>query len=297
MDLNAVVVFIKVVQSGSFTAGAKALGLPKSTASRKVQELERELGAQLLRRTTRKLRLTDVGEVFYARASRIAAEALEAELAVTQLQTTPRGTLRLTAPVEFGLALGSLLRAYMDENPEVHVEVVLTDRVIDLVAEGFDVALRAGPLPDSGLVARRLQPAKRVICASPSYLRHAGEPSRPEDLPEHSCIAFEAGSEGTVWELDGSKGRSQVTVEARLRVNNYEMARQAALAGLGIAMLPTFQCAEDIRKKRLRIVLSAWCSREIEMHAVFASARHLSPKLRAFLDMFQTLGAPWELHD
>ncbi|MFW5740541.1 MAG: LysR family transcriptional regulator [Myxococcota bacterium] len=295
MDLNAVLVFIKVVQTGSFTAGAKALGLPKSTASRKVQELERELGAQLLRRTTRKLRLTDVGEVFYARASRIAAEALEAELAVSQLQATPRGTLRLTAPVEFGLALGTLLRSYMDDNPEVKVEVVLTDRVVDLVAEGFDVALRAGPLPDSGLMARRLAPAKRVICASPAYLQHAGTPLRPEELAEHACIAFEAGSESSLWELEGPKGPIRIPIEARLRVNNYEMARQAALTGLGVTVLPTFQCAEDVRAGRLAVVLSSWCSREIEMHAVYASGRHLSPKLRSFLTLLSTMGAPWEL--
>lgn len=295
MNLNAVLVFIKVVQTGSFTAGAKALGLPKSTASRKVQELERELGAQLLRRTTRKLRLTDVGEVFYARASRIAAEALEAELAVSQLQTTPRGRLRLTAPVEFGLALGALLRAYMDENPEVRVEVVLTDRVTDLVGEGFDVALRTGPLRDSGLVARRLAPAKRVICASPDYLRQAGVPAVPDDLVDHACITFEADSEGTVWDLDGPKGSTQVSITARLRVNNHDMARQAALAGLGIAILPTFQCAPDVRAKRLEVVLPAWCSREIEMHAVYASAEHLSPKQRSFLALFETMGAPWEL--
>lgn len=295
MDLNAVLVFIKVVQTGSFTSGAKALGIPKSTASRKVVDLERELGAQLLRRTTRKLRLTDVGEVFYAKASRIASEAQEAELAVSQLQSAPRGTLRLTAPVEFGLALGALLKTYMEENTEMQVEVVLTDRVVDMVDEGFDVALRAGPMPDSMLVARRLPPARRVICASPDYLQRAGVPRRPEELSDHACIAFHAGSEGTVWNLDGPKGTTEIAIEARLRVNNYELARQAALAGLGIAMLPTFQCAGDVKSKQLEIVLPAWCSREIEMRAVYASSRHLSPKVQSFIALFQTLGAPWEL--
>ncbi len=295
MDLNAVLVFIKVVQTGSFTAGAKSLGLPKSTASRRVSELERELGAPLLRRTTRKLRLTDVGEVFYARASRIAAEALEAELAVTQLQDGPRGTLRVTAPVELGLALGSLLREYMDQNPEVKVDVVLTDRVVDLVDDGFDLALRAGPMPDSELNARRLPPAKRVLCASPSYRRHEGWATEPEELGEHACIAFVAGSEGLRWDLEGPRGRIEVAIDPRIRVNNYEMARQAALAGLGIAMLPSFQCAGDVRGGRLDVVLPEWCSPEIEIRAVYASARHLSPKVRSFLSLFDSMGAPWQM--
>lgn len=295
MDLNAVLVFIKVVQAGSFTAGAKALGLPKSTASRKVAELERDLGAQLLRRTTRKLRLTDVGEAFFVRASRIATEAQEAELAVSHLQTEPRGNLRVTAPVEFGLSLGTLLRRYLEDHPDVHVEVLLTDRLVDLVEEGIDVALRAGPLSDSRLVARKLPSAKRVLCASPSYIKRHGVPDRPEALAEHYCVAFQAGSEGTVWHLDGPKGTTEIAIAARLRVNNYEMARQAALEGLGIAMLPTFQCANDVRSGTLVVVLPQWCSREITMHAVFTSAKHMSPKVRTFLSLFETMGAPWDL--
>ena len=295
MDLNAVLLFTKVVQAGSFTAGARALGLPKSTASRKVAELERDLGAQLLKRTTRKLQLTDVGEEFYARTSRIVSDVQEAELAVSQLQATPRGTLRLTAPVEFGLSLAALLRRYMDENPHVKVDVVLTDRVVDLVEERFDLALRAGKIPDSSLIVRRLSPAKRVLCASPEYLDRAGTPRRPEDLSKHGCIVFEPGTEGATWSLDGPKGAVDVPVDARLRVNNYDMARQAALVGLGVAMLPTFQCADDVRTGKLVVVLSEWSSREVPMHAVYASSRHLTPKVRSFLAMLEMMGAPWQL--
>jgi DNA-binding transcriptional LysR family regulator len=295
MDLNAVLLFTKVVQAGSFTAGARALGLPKSTASRKVAELERDLGAQLLKRTTRKLQLTDVGEEFYARTSRIVSDVQEAELAVSQLQATPRGTLRLTAPVEFGLSLAALLRRYMDENPHVKVDVVLTDRVVDLVEERFDLALRAGKMPDSSLIVRRLSPAKRVLCASPEYLDRAGTPRRPEDLSKHRCIVFEPGTEGATWSLDGPKGAVDVPVDARLRVNNYDMARQAALVGLGVAMLPTFQCADDVRTGKLVVVLSEWSSREVPMHAVYASSRHLTPKVRSFLAMLEMMGAPWQL--
>lgn len=295
MDLNTVLLFTKVVQSGSFTAGARAVGLPKSTASRKVAELERDLGAQLLKRTTRKVQLTDVGEEFYARASRIVTDIHEAEIAVSQLQSTPRGTLRLTAPVEFGLSLAALLRRYMEENPHVTVDVVLTDRVVDLVEERFDLALRAGKLPDSSLVVRRLPPAKRVMCASPEYLERAGIPRRPEDLATHGCVVFEPGAEGATWRLDGPEGAVAVPVEARLRVNNYDMARQAALVGLGVAMLPTFQCADDVRTGKLVVVLPDWCSREVPMHAVYASARHMTPKLRRFIATLEEMGAPWQL--
>lgn len=286
MDLNELLVFAKVVQSGSFTAAGAALRMPKSTVSRKVSELESRVGAQLLQRTTRKLRLTEVGRAYFEHAARAVAEAEQAEQAVTLMQSAPQGLLRVTAPVNLS-ALGPLAGEFLARYPEVRLELLCTDRRVDLVAEGFDVAVRAGNLSDSTMMARRLGVLERVVVASPAYVKARGLPRKPADLEGHSCLVFNGGRESNVWALQ-SGGRSlQVTVSARLVVNDFELLHAAALAGTGVAMLAGHDCTADLASGRLQRVLPGWSSPGAPLHAVYPGGRHPSPKVSAFVDFLR----------
>jgi DNA-binding transcriptional LysR family regulator len=295
MDLNEMVVFTKVVQAQSFIGASRELGMPKSTVSRKVSDLEERLGARLLQRTTRKLSLTEVGRAYYQHAERVVAEAEEAELAVTRLQATPRGQLRVTMPLNFDY-FAPVVTSFLARYPEVDVELVGADRVVDLVQEGFDVAVRAGNLADSTLVGRHLGELKSIVVASPKFLAKHGIPKAPAELSRFACLAFGAGPDRASWKL--SKGGQTLTVEVRPRlvVNDFEFLHEGARAGLGIAMMPVFRASEDLRTKRLRHVLPEWCSPSIPLHVVYASTRYLSPKVKAFVDHVREgmTQSPWE---
>ncbi|MFY0530063.1 LysR substrate-binding domain-containing protein [Archangium gephyra] len=286
MDLNELLVFAKVVQAGSFTAAARGLRMPKSTVSRKVSELEERVGAQLLQRTTRKLRLTDVGQAYYEHCARIVAEAEQAELAVTRMQAAPHGLLRVTAPLTFSF-LGPIVAEFLKRYPEVQLELVCTDRSVDLVEEGFDVAVRAGRLADSSLIARKLGDIARVVVASPDYLEERGVPRSPKDLERHDCLVFGAGMEGNVWTLHSGSRSVQVSVRARIAVNEPDMLRAVALGGAGVTLLPTLLNAADLTTGRLRRILPDWSSPGAPVHAVYPGSRHHSPKVMAFLDFLR----------
>jgi len=294
MDLNEIVVFARVVQAGSFVGASRELAMPKSTVSRKVAELEERLGARLLHRTTRKLSLTDVGRAYYQHAERVVAEMEEAERAVTLLQDAPRGLLRVSAPLNFGY-LGPLVTSFLAKYSEVELELVCTDRVVDLVEEGYDVALRVGVLADSTLVARSLGAIRSVIVASPALLDRRGRPGSPEELADYPCIAFGGGAR-TAWRVVRDGVVTTVKVEARLIVNDFEFLEDAARRGLGVAMIPNFRCIEDLRAGTLERLLPEWCSGETPLHAVYPSTRHLSPKVVAFLDHLrdQISRLPWD---
>jgi DNA-binding transcriptional LysR family regulator len=284
MDLNQMLVFVRVVQAGSFSAAARQLGAPKSTLSRKVSELEERLGSRLLQRTTRKLGLTDAGRIYFDHAARIVAEAQIAEQAVGHLQASPRGLLRVTTPLSF-VVLPPLVSAFAKKYPDVQLDIVCSDRRVDLVDENFDVAIRTGALADSSLVARPLGTFKRVVVAAPEYCKEHGTPTRPADLERHACITFGAGISPNTWVLGSGEQRVEIHVTPRLTANDLDILRSAALDGLGIAFIPEFACAEDVRKNRLRHVLPEWCSAETPVHAVYPTARHLSPKVGAFIDL------------
>ncbi|PTL80529.1 LysR family transcriptional regulator [Vitiosangium sp. GDMCC 1.1324] len=292
MDLNELLVFAKVVQAGSFTAAARGLRMPKSTVSRKVSELEQRVGAQLLQRTTRKLRLTDVGQAYYEHCARIVAEAEEAELAVTRMQSAPHGLLRVTTPLTFSF-LGPIVAEFMKRYPEVQLELVCTDRTVDLMEEGFDLAVRAGRLADSSLVARRLGSIERVVMAAPSYLAARGTPRTPKDLEKHDCLLFGAGQEGNVWTLHSGNRSVEIPIRARLVVNEPDMLRAVALAGSGVTLLPNIHTAADIATGRLQRILPDWSSSGAPVHAVYPSSRHHSPKVTAFVDF---LRERWSAH-
>jgi DNA-binding transcriptional LysR family regulator len=290
IDLNAMTVFARVAQCGSFSGAARALKMPKSTVSRRISELEQSLGARLLQRTTRRLSLTDVGQAFVQHCTRIAAEVEEAERAVSEHQAEPRGTLRVTAPMNFEF-LGPIVSEYLEANPGVELELVCADRVVDLVQEGFDVAIRAGKLVDSSLVARRLGNHRAQLVASPRYLARAGMPREPKSLEHHDGLLFGGGGPRRVWRLERDRKRLEVTPRARLMVNDYAVMTEAALSGLGIALLPEVRVAEAIADGRLVRVLPKWSAPEVPLHAVYPSTRHLAPKVRAFLDHLVTLPA------
>jgi DNA-binding transcriptional LysR family regulator len=295
MDLNEMLVFARVAQAGSFTTAAAELGMPKSTVSRKVSELETRLKARLLQRTTRKLSLTDVGRTYYDYCARIVGEIEDAERAVSSLQDAPRGLLRVTAPINAGY-LGSIVSDYLKRYPEVRLELVATGRVVDLVEERFDLGIRAGTLADSSLIARSLGSAKWFLVATPAYLKKRGRPRSPDDLRAHDALLFGEGSSGAVRLEDGERS-AHVALTPRLSVSDLDILYAAAMAGLGIALLPAFYCVEDLRARRLERVLRDWNAPATPMHAVYPSTRHVSPKVKSFVDHLQQhmTPPPWEL--
>src|SRR5688572_2104363 len=202
MDLNDIVVFTKVVETKSFTGAADALGLPKSTVSRKLAQLEERLGVRLVQRTTRKLALTEIGEAYYERCSRIVADIAAAEQLVTDMQSTPRGRLRVTASVDFSTRfLGEIVAEFLAQHPEINVELEATDRVVDLIEDGFDLAVRFGQMPESTLIARKLCSLHLILCAAPAYLERRGTPKHVEELDEHEHVLFTPTSRNQTWTL------------------------------------------------------------------------------------------------
>jgi len=283
-DLSEIIVFTRVVQGGSFTAAASSLGMPKSTVSRKLSGLEERVGARLLQRTTRTSSLTDVGRVYYEHCVRIVAELEEAQMAVAQLQSTPRGALRITVPLTFSL-LGPLVAEFLKRYPDVHVELLCTDRAVDLVEERIDLALRAGPTPDSTLVARKLGVVRRCLLAAPSFISRIGTPKDPSELERHPCLAF--APEGNTWTLRSGAKSMEVTVQPRLVANDFDMLHAITRAGFGVSLLPEFLCVEDLKTGRLRRVLPAWAAPEVPIFALYPSTRHLSPKVMALLELLR----------
>ncbi len=287
-NLNDMAVFTKVVEAGSFTGAARLLGLPKSTVSRKVSLLEERLGVRLLERTTRALKLTEIGAAYFEHCSRIVSDAEEANLAVTQMQATPRGRLRITAPTEFGsLYLGEIVATYLKHFPQVQVEVELSNRVVDLIEEGFDLAIRAGSLPDSSLIARKLANEKVFICASPAYLEEHGQPLTPDDLSAHEMILAPASPRRHIKLIAEQGASATVAIRGSLQVNSLAMARDAAATGLGLVALPEMICWEDLRNGRLQVALEGWTLPGTGIYAVYPSPRHLSTKVKTFIDFLQ----------
>lgn len=286
MDLNEIVVFAKVVEAGSFVGAARELGMPKSTVSRKVSELEARLGARLLQRTTRQLSLTDAGRAYYGHAARVLLELGEAELAVTRMQEVPRGVLRVTTPINLGY-LGRLFTTFLERFPEVKLEMVCTHRVVDLVEEGFDVSIRVGPLADSSLIARHLGSEKSHLVASPGFLAKHRRPEVPADLHAMPMLVFSALPDHTTWHLVRGEERTKVSVEPRFAVNDFDLVYRAVIDGLGVALMPSHLANDDLQQGRLVRLLPEWCTPSAQFHAVYPSTRHLSPKVKAFVEHLQ----------
>ena len=282
-DLNEMAIFVRVVESGSFTGAAKALGLPKSTVSRKITQLEERLGVRLIQRTTRSLSLTDTGSAYHAHCARILADIEEANIAVTQMQSTPTGTLRITAPVLFGsTVLSGLIAEYMELHPQVNIDLILTDQMLDLVQDGIDVAFRVGHLEDSSLIGRYLGDVKAILCASSEYVERFGKPSHPDEISNHQVISATG---WTQWALKGPEAQEiNVNIKPRLKVNDLSSLYTLALSGAGIAALPVLIAASAIKSKNLIPILCDWPFEAHPIHTLYASNRHLSAKVRSFVD-------------
>jgi len=283
---SAMAVFAKVVEEESFSRASEVLCLSKSAVSKQVSALEAELGVRLLNRTTRRLSLTEAGRTFFEGCRRMVGEAEEAERAVGQLSETPIGSLRVSAPMSFGfLHLIPAIETFMTRYPDIEVDMSLNDRFVDVVEEGFDLAVRIGQLKDSSLIARKLAPSRNVVCASADYLERRGRPARPGDLRDHDCLIYCNPQPRLEWSFRGPGGLQKVRVRAgRFRVNNGDALRSAACQGLGIVRLPTFILGNEVRMGRLEVLLPDYPAPQEEVFAVFPHGRHLPLKVRVFVD-------------
>ena len=297
--LSEMEAFIRVVELGGFTDAAKKMGVSKSAVSKHVAALEARLGARLLNRTTRRVSPTEIGLAYYDRASRVISDALEADAMASSMQATPKGELRVSAPLSFGLRhLGPAVSAFLNEYPEVSARVTLDDRFVELVAEGYDVAIRVGALPDSSLMAKKLGESAMLLIASPRYLARRGAPQTVEDLAAHELLHYSNLSSGNVWKLSGPHGEErQVRAMGRLTLNNGDALLRAAEDGLGVVLSPAFICADALRAGRVVEVVPKARPAPVGIWAVYPSGRFLQPKLRAFIDFlaerFRGSGPEW----
>ncbi|RJS22023.1 LysR family transcriptional regulator [Corallococcus sp. H22C18031201] len=292
-DLLGLACFARVVEHRSFSRAASVLGVSKSVVSSRVSRLESRVGERLLIRTTRKLSVTDVGLKVYSHVSRMLQEAGAATRGASDVE---RGTLRLNAPVSFAqMYLAAPLARFLAAHPHTTVEISLSDRLVDLVEERVDVALRISRLRDSSLVARRLASTALHVCASPAYLRRRGTPERPEDLLHHDCLRYSHLRMQDEWRFYGPEGRIPIPVAGPLVAGNGSMLREAVAEGVGLAVLPRFMVAEDLRSGRLVTVLDDFAPRPVSIYAVHASGRAPAPRVRALLDVLaaEFRVAPW----
>ena len=284
-DLNEMAIFAHVVEAGSFTGAAKHLGLPKSTISRKITQLEERLGVRLIQRTTRSLSLTDTGSAYYNQCSRILAEIKEANLAVTQMQSTPSGVLRISAPMLFGsTVLATLIAEFVALHPQVDIDLVLSDQQLDLIQDAIDISFRVGQLEDSSLIGRYLGDVGAILCVSPEYLKNKAAPTHPQELLENYTLMTLP--QWNQWQMTGPNDEEiNLTVnKPRILANDFATLYTLALAGAGIVPLPTMIAAPAIRHGKLIPLLEDWPFESAPVHALYPSNRHLSAKVRIFID-------------
>jgi len=284
---GAIPVFVAVVENGGFSSAARMLGVSKSAVSKRINQLEKSLGVRLLHRTTRKLSLTEAGERYFEHAAQALAAAGQAEDAVTELQGEPQGKLKISSPMSFGrLHVAPMIPKLLKLYPKLQIELVMDDRTIDLVAAGFDVAIRSGSggLPASALIARKLAPLRQVLCASPDYIDRYGLPTQPAELPEHNCVLFSISSDANEWTLVGGDEPEIVSVSGNYKVNNSEALLEALREGIGIGRLPTFVAGPDLKTGRLIELLESHRIPDHSFYAVFPEREYLPAKVRVFLD-------------
>jgi len=289
-------VFSAVVDASSFVAAADSLGMSKAAVSRYVSELEQRLGVRLMHRTTRKLSLTPEGEVFLARCRDILASIESSEAEISTRSVTASGLLKVSVPVSFGIRhLAPLWSEFLSDHPQVTLDVQLADRVIDLVDEGFDLAVRIARLPDSSLISRQLASTRLVLCAAPSYLKRRGTPAHPSELAQHDVLGYSLMAMGDQWQFTGPEGPVSVKVRPRMWTNNGDSCVAAALQGSGIQLQPTFLIDDELASGQLVEILPQFRSVELGIYAVYPSRKFVLPKVRAMVEFLANeLGqAPW----
>ena len=282
-NMNA---FVRVVEAGSISAAADRMNLAKSVLSRRLKELEQHLGAELFHRTTRQMNLTDTGRTFYHQSVRILEDILEAERAASQDHSALKGSLKVAIPHSFGLMhLGSAITEFLQIHPNMEFDLDFNDRQIDLLAEGFDLAIRIANLPDSSLIARRLAPIRAVLCASPDYLERSGYPQTPAELAQHRCLVYSLITNHETWDFyDPQDQLIRVKIVPYLKASNGEYLRDAAVDGLGIILTPTFIVYQEILSGSLVPLLPQYRSWELAAYAIYPQTRYLSQRVRAFVD-------------
>lgn len=285
MDLNEIAIFIKVIQKGSFTGAALALDMPKSTVSTKISNLERRLGVSLITRSTRKIRLTPAGEAFYLRSVKGFDELAAAQVAVRSETQEPQGRFRITAPVDVGnVILPTLCTLFLKKFPKVQMEILVSDRKMDFLEDEIDLAIRAGKLSDSSLIAKKVGEVSFKMYASPQYIKERGYPKTLKDISSHRCVLFVPLSTES-WNLNNGKRSANVTFEEKIVVNNVTLAHNLALEGAGIALLPSFLCASRLNSEKLLPLLPEWSSEVGPLHLVYPAQKYVPPVIKAFIEM------------
>jgi DNA-binding transcriptional LysR family regulator len=277
--------FVKVVESGGFSAAARALEMSPSMVTTHVQALEERLGVRLLNRSTRKVSLTEVGRTYYERCLQILADADDADRVAQALQSSPRGTLRLNTAVAIPPFLAPVIAEFVALYPDVTISMTMTDRMIDMVEEGFDLAVRNMSAPDSSLISRRVAAYRLVVVGAPGYLAARGTPKQPADLAQHNCLIYSHAAWGNEWRFTGPDGGQSVPVSGNLLANSDNALRLAAVHGQGLVLVPSFLVMDEIRSGRLVPVLTEFLQTEHAINAIYPHRRHLSAKVRSFIDL------------
>ena len=283
--MTSMATFVKVVESAGFSAAARTLSMSPSMVTAHVQSLEERLGVRLLNRSTRRVSLTEVGHAYYERCLQILAEADDADQIAQALQSTPRGTLRLNTSIAIPPLLAPVIAEFVALYPEASVSLTMTDRMIDLVEEGFDLAVRNMSVPDSSLVVRRVATYRFVVCGAPGYLAARGIPGQPADLSHHNCLVYSHSAWGNEWRFAGPDGEQSVAVEGNLQANSDNALRLAAVHGQGLALAPSFLLVDEIKSGRLVPVLTEFLQTEHAINAIYPHRHHLSAKVRSFIDL------------
>lgn len=284
-DLNLIVIFARVVEAGSFSEAARRMGTSRSAVSKAVAKLEKRFGAQLFNRSTRHISLTESGAALADHSLRILEEAEQAARVIGSLQAEPRGLLKVSASVAFGtLHVAPALANFLARYPDIRIDLTITDRPVDLAEEGYDVLICVTGEPDLNLVARKLAPVRRKLCATFQYFRQQGVPQTPGDLVGHNCLDYTLSGEQGYWRFTGPEGEIAIPVSGTLRINDDDALAQAVLGGLGIALLPTFTVGKDLQSGRLQAVLSEYIPVERYVYACYLPSRHLPVKVRSFID-------------
>ncbi|MDB5038763.1 MAG: transcriptional regulator, LysR family protein [Bacteriovoracaceae bacterium] len=285
-DLNEIQCFVRAVELKSLTAAAKSLDLPKSSVSRKIRNLEAQLGMTLLVRTTRALSLTDAGRSFFEKSARALKEIENAVETLDGSRQTVEGTLRITAPMVFATGqFNDIVVSFMDKYPKIKIDLVLTERVVDLIAENFDLAFRIGELADSTLIAKKLISIDASVVASPRYLKNHGTPKTLADLDKHEFILFSPNEVPIKkWSMKGLTGKKDLMPRGRLNINHILSVKEAAIRGSGLALLPNYMITNEVKNNELKVVLPNWMAKGNPIHLVFPGQKFVSPKMREFID-------------
>ncbi|MBF0380221.1 MAG: LysR family transcriptional regulator [Magnetococcales bacterium] len=277
--------FVKVAEVGGFSAAARSMRLSKAVVSKYISLLEEQLSVRLFNRTTRQIRLTEEGRDYLQRCKMILADLEEAERSVKDLHGAPSGLLRISAPMSFGIYhLSSAIADFMEMWPKIEIDLDMNDRFVDVLAEGFDLAIRGGKMVDSSLIARRLAPLQSVLCGSAAYFKEYGEPQTPDELVNHNCIGYSYSRSGDNWHFQSAKGDVVVSVKSKIRVNSGDAIRQIVLQGQGIAIIPTFLVGHDLAQGTLIKTMDNYPIKESGLYALYHHNRHLSAKVRVFVD-------------